>query len=303
MFTLSNTYVPTFSTSANATVTIEGSRLKKKPKWVGKLSTLTYLALERRTQSGNIADQLNPLLQIGSDSSLQTETRSFRNALYFNRTNPSSGAELSLANVLSNNFLTSGLEGRARREISLRLRRQWSPSLLTEVLVSQTKNEVTNQLFITRNYSFLRPQAIPKVSLFIKTTSRLTFQTELVFAEGNAQTEAQPAKASLTQISPKLEFQTNALGKGVVTSSISLISNRFSGVANSPLGFDLLQGLQPGRNFLWSLQLQRNLGKDVQVSIGYDGRNSQVQTITPNAETTTQTRTVHVGRMQARWLF
>lgn len=303
VFTLSNTYVPTFSTSANATITAEGARFKKKPKWVGKLSTLTYLALERRTQSDNIGDQLNPLLKIGSDSSLQTETRTLRNALYFNRTNPSSGAELAIANILSNNFLTSGLEGRARREVSLRVRKQWSPVVLTELLFAQTINQVTNQLFITRNYSFTRPQATPKISIFVKSSSRLTFQTELIFAEGQAQTEDVPISASLTQVSPRLEFQTNALGKGLVTSSVSLISNRFSGVANSPLGFDLLQGLQPGRNWLWSLQLQRNLGKDVQVSVGYDGRSSQVQTITSNAETTTQTRLVHVGRMQARWLF
>jgi hypothetical protein len=62
----------------------------------------------------------------------------------------------------------------------------------------------------------------------------------------------------------------------------------FKGQDNSPIELAMLQGLQNGRNYLWSLSLNRSLTDNVLLSLSYDGRKTGVA------------RTVHVGRMMVR---
>jgi hypothetical protein len=62
----------------------------------------------------------------------------------------------------------------------------------------------------------------------------------------------------------------------------------YSGEANTPLELAMLQGLQNGRNYQWSLSLNRSLTDNVLLSVSYDGRK------------TGMARTVHVGRMMVR---
>ena len=53
----------------------------------------------------------------------------------------------------------------------------------------------------------------------------------------------------------------------------------------------MLEGLQDGKNYLWSLNLDRQLSKTVQMSLNYEGRK------------TGDNRVVHVGRAQVRAVF
>ena len=59
-----------------------------------------------------------------------------------------------------------------------------------------------------------------------------------------------------------------------------------NGSSNSPVGFALLQGLQPGRNLLWNINFTQQLGEYLQLNLIYDGRQ------------TGEAATVHVGRAQ-----
>jgi hypothetical protein len=60
----------------------------------------------------------------------------------------------------------------------------------------------------------------------------------------------------------------------------------FDGPANSPVGFAILNGLQDGRNFLWSLTLDQQLAKNIQLRLSYEGRK------------TGEANVVHTGRAQ-----
>lgn len=66
---------------------------------------------------------------------------------------------------------------------------------------------------------------------------------------------------------------------------------RYTGNPNTAVSYALLEGLQNGKNYLWSLQADRQLSKTMQLSIQYEGRK------------TGDNRVVHVGRAQVRAVF
>jgi hypothetical protein len=66
---------------------------------------------------------------------------------------------------------------------------------------------------------------------------------------------------------------------------------RYIGESNSVVAFSMLEGLQDGKNYLWSLNLDRQISKTVQLGLTYEGRKTGVN------------RNVHVGRAQVRALF
>jgi hypothetical protein len=53
----------------------------------------------------------------------------------------------------------------------------------------------------------------------------------------------------------------------------------------------MLQGLAVGQNAVWNINYQQRLGSNLQITINYDGRSADAQ------------RTLHIGRMEARYLF
>jgi hypothetical protein len=70
-----------------------------------------------------------------------------------------------------------------------------------------------------------------------------------------------------------------------------LVDIKLEGQANSPVGFALLNGLQPGRNWLWNISATRQLGTLLQLTLSYEGRQ------------TGEAPTVHVGRAQVTAIF
>ena len=85
------------------------------------------------------------------------------------------------------------------------------------------------------------------------------------------------------QYANKRKFSVNA--------NVNLYFNEFEGNTNSPVAFQMLEGLQPGTNFTWLLFLQKRLTSFLDLNINYLGRKSE------------STKTVHTGSIQLRATF
>ena len=79
--------------------------------------------------------------------------------------------------------------------------------------------------------------------------------------------------------------------KLTVNGEFSLYENTFTGDPNSPVAFQMLEGLQPGRNMTWRLLLQKNLTQYLDININYQARKSETS------------QTIHNGNIQLRAYF
>ena len=107
-------------------------------------------------------------------------------------------------------------------------------------------------------------------------------------------------KNQMNQINNKEELNQNRLGtsfnfnseKGfTLTGEYSYYNNDFTGNQLSPIAFQMLQGLQAGKNSVWQLLLQKNITQYLDININYQGR---------KAETS---KTIHTGNIQLRAYF
>ena len=61
--------------------------------------------------------------------------------------------------------------------------------------------------------------------------------------------------------------------------SISYVSINFTGRANSPIEYDMLEGLKNGRNYLWNVVYTKRIAKNIDLTINYEGRKTGISPV------------------------
>ena len=86
-------------------------------------------------------------------------------------------------------------------------------------------------------------------------------------------------------------FRYSNSQKFSLNSNFNFIYNYFQGETNSPVAYQMLEGLQPGTNYTWVLGLQKRLTSFLDLNLNYLGRKSE------GADA------IHTGTMQLRATF
>jgi hypothetical protein len=87
------------------------------------------------------------------------------------------------------------------------------------------------------------------------------------------------------------EYQTALWQKGLLSLQMQWIENDFEGNENTPVAYEMLQGLGAGSNLTWSANLQLSLLNNLQLTLFYSGRDTQ------------KNRAVHNGTVQLKAFF
>ena len=68
-------------------------------------------------------------------------------------------------------------------------------------------------------------------------------------------------------------------------------TNNFEGSNNSPVAYQMLEGLQPVKNYTWSLLFQKKINSFLNLNLNYLGRKSETS------------KTIHTGTIQLKAIF
>ncbi|MCT4582671.1 MAG: hypothetical protein N4A35_14735 [Flavobacteriales bacterium] len=291
VFTPSQEYIKTFNNSFNEVVTINPRYfLKKKTalnKFINRLSTQTALRTNRKTTLNNIQEIANPFAEDIADSSLQTLNNSFRNSIYFNRSNPVFGIEHTYLISQNKTLLANGFDARSRTNNAINTR--WN---ITKSFLLQVKGELETKTSIVeyannRNYLIAIQQTEGKISYQPSTKFRLSLIAK--YKDKRNQLATAGEKAFINDYGVELKY--NQLRKGILTAAFNYVNNIYFGEENSTIAFEMLEALQPGINYTWNCSIQRTLANNLQLTLNYTGRNSVTS------------KTIHTGGVQVRAFF
>ncbi|MBL7827909.1 MAG: hypothetical protein JNJ57_14865 [Saprospiraceae bacterium] len=264
---------------------------------LSKFSVQSNVQINRKTIAGAAQVQAwNPFQLSGlPDTVLVTLASGLRNTLFWNRTNPKWAGSISQADNRSRLAVTSGFESRSSREINLSGRFNFSPKwsiespLVREIKVSDNQN-FNNRDFYIRSYHIG-----PKLSWLPNKSFSLSGTVKWETAQnqtGEKETAEQASWVMECTWSPVTKPNTQGYKPSTSMRLKGAFTNiDYQGQANTAVSFAMLDGLQNGKNFVWSLNLDRQLSKTVQLSLNYEGRK------------TGENKMIHVGRAQVRALF
>lgn len=290
-----NEFIRTNNIELNQSINIEPSKFKKPIE--GKKFTKSYLFLSKFAALSNIRINkkqmddanvsLTSFLNFGiQDTSLVAYNSQWSNTLFFNRGNVKYDIQLGNRNNQNRTVLVGSIEDRGLLEYFFRMRwNMWSKMDIFFNLENSLKT-YSSQAFPDRNLDIQINKIRPEIS--VRPTSNTRIVAKYTYQERKQQI--------LTQDFAKINDLTTefALRKANLYSldfSVSYVDIKFTGIPNSPLEYDMLEGLKNGRNFLWNAIFTKRIAKNIDLSINYEGRK------TANAPT------VHIGRAQIKATF
>jgi hypothetical protein len=252
-----------------------------------KISLQSAVRILRKTGASEQVQVWNPFQLALADSLLISANTGMQHVLYFNRVSPVWDVQLSWQDSRSQLTLGTGPEGRTRREYSISGRwnfhRQWSTRLrlLNEESGRSLGNseQQTGVDFLIRSLA-LEPQ--------LTWQTQQNFRTSLTYQFRRGKNQEMPGGEETKQSHFTLESVYNQNIKTALRINLSLVQVQFDGEINSPVSFAMLNGLQPGRNYIWNFSLDRQLANNILLNLTYEGRQ------------TGEAAVVHIGRAQLR---
>lgn len=292
VFTFTNDFVRTNQARFNEILAINPKVIWYKEegfkKMVSRFSTQTSFQVDRKIFANDEIAAFNPFVKNIEDSLLVSTNTIIRNSLFFNRSSNIISIEWSNVQNQNKSLLISGFETRILDENSLKLRWNISRSITTGLNYKTGIKAYDSKIFVGNSYYIRYDETEPTVSYLSGNTMRVSLTYKLQNSINS--NELGGEKSIRHNIITDMRY--NTVGKSAVNARVSFVKAEYVGNVSTSVAFVMLDGLQPGNNYLWSLTYERNISKNIQMTIGYDGRLSGVNK-----------PVVHVGRAQVRALF
>ncbi len=255
-------------------------------KIVSRFSLQGTFSTDRRSVIDGNSNRLNPFYEPGQDSLILAMVDNYRGSLFFNRSETRFGGDYTYQQNQGRNLLSFGVEVNQNEEHQINLRMRVPSTVLSRLRLKTGRRTNRSENFETRNFGYNYYGYQPEVTYQPSTKLRIT-------GEFNWQNKTAPEElaTSVLQRNAGVEGNYNVAGKSSITLRLNYILNDFEGEVNSPLAFEMLEGLRPGNNGVWAVSFQHTLGSGLQLSLTYEGRASE------------DIPTIHTGQVQVKAFF
>ena len=254
------------------------------------LKTLAFQSswrISRKVQDNEQALSWNPLALNLSDTNLVAASANGRHVLFINRASPKWEIQVGNTDTRSKLVQTTGFESRSLREYFVQGRWNLNKVLSLRLNVARGLRTADSELFNNKDFRLQFQKWEPQLTWQPASDFRSIFQ----YRYQTDQNTLEQTPTGATQHDLSVDFTYSKAAKSALRSKISWVNIDFQGMANSPTGFAILNGLQPGTNWLWNLSLDRQIAKNLQLRFSYEGRK------------TGEAKAVHVGRVQVGAVF
>ena len=186
----------------------------------------------------------------------------------------------------SRNLLSIGFQENKLTNHQLNFNHKFATNWLANALASFGTDESLSENFANRNFNIEEERFQPKLSYLFSENAQFD-----VFYQYTSKQNTIGSLESLKQNNYGFSFTYNKAEKIALTGEFNFFQNEYEGNPNTPVGFQLLEGLQPGQNFTWSLLAQKKLTKFLDLNLNYFGRKTESSKI------------IHTGTIQLKAYF
>lgn len=286
-----NEFIRSNTNEFNQTIRLQAPQGWNNKRWfkrsLSRFNTITSYKADRKITDNRFSTIINPFKLDVADTSLISVSSLIKQTTFFNRTNAKFGIEHTIQTGRNKTFLNSGFEWRRLDKQSMTLRYSFSKALnIVNAVEIQTKTN-TNQFFANRNYNYSTRSVFPE--LFYQHIKGFRMGLFYKYLEAANAKDLGGEEAYIAEVGT--EFRYFVVNKGNIDARLVYHSINYKGNANSPLAFDLLNGLSNGDNITWNLGFGGKMAGNIQINLTYEGRKTQTF------------KTIHIGRAEARYIF
>ena len=281
-------FIKTHQNRLSQTVTINPqqwsvSENKSEKFWSHFYNQTSYLIDRKLKRDGNNFN-INPF-EGDPDNQLGLQLN-LRNVLFYNRGKQHYTSSYTYLSNRTQNVLSVGFIKNSLKSHQFNFNHKIKESWLLEFLTTFDKNESASENYASKNFNLTKQRFNPKLSYLLNDNSRFDLYYQYASNEntiGNLE--------SLKQQKYGASFTFSGNQKGSINGELNYFSNKFIGDPNNPVAYQMLEGLQPGNNFTWTLLAQKKLTKFLDLNLSYFGRKTETS------------KTIHTGTVQLKAYF
>jgi hypothetical protein len=287
VFLPNQTFIRTYQNKLSQTVTFNGNVWQNGTgfkKFLSNFYNQTSLIIDKKVTRNSNSFEWNPFSK--NEENLIGLNNNFRNSVFFHKGKQRNSVTYTFNSSSLKNLLNFGSQENYIKSHQLQYAHLVKKFWLFQIQTNTSNSESISNSYASRNFIIEGIEIAPKVSyIFSKNAS-----WDLFFKNNNKKN-----KLGNQEILKQNQFGTSFnwnTEKGFSMNGIfTFINNNFTGSSSSPVGFQLLEGLQNGKNTTWQLIFQKNITQFLDVSINYNGRKSETS------------KTIHTGNVQLRAFF
>lgn len=243
----------------------------------------SYLIDRKIRREGNNFN-LNPF-EANEDNQLALNN-SVRNVLFYNRGKQRYTTSYTFLTNTSRSLLSIGFQENKLTNHQLNFNHKFATSWLINALTSFGTEESLSENFANRNFKINEERFQPKLSYLFSENAQFD-----IFYQYTSKENTIGGLEALSQNNYGFSFTYNNAAKIALTGEFNLFQNTYEGNPNTPVAYQMLEGLQPGKNFTWSLLAQKKLTKFLDLNLNYFGRKTETA------------KTIHTGTIQLKAYF
>ena len=244
----------------------------------------TFLTVENEQERTGNTFQLNPF-DMNTDALIGLNYN-FKNSLFYHKDLQNHSITFTYGDSrLKQQYLI----GNQENSISLHqldYAHKFANFWLIDLTGKLTNNDLTTENFDDRNYEINSYEIEPKISFLYSQNNRFSAFYHFKNKQNNIQNLEQ-----LQQQKFGLEYFYTSENRNQISANVTMSLNDFTGNPNSPVAYQMLEGLQAGKNYTWNVLFNKKLNSFLNLQLNYLGRKSE------------NSKTIHTGNVQLRAVF
>lgn len=279
-----------YSLNLSPRAVLNSTSLRGFKKFISLFNVLSSLQINKKSiATGDV--EFNPFKYGLNDNKLITLSTIVLNTISFNRFSTKWGLDISNLNNRGKALLTYGYESRKLIDWPVKFRWNISRTMALNINYRKGTNALytPNAQFDNRNYELKITSFEPLLSFIKGTLFRITGSYKLENKENSPIYGGEKAFSNSVNVETKYNVLQNSSIVGKFT--FNNIDYRSQTGATTTVAYTMLDGLLPGKNFLWSLSITKRLINNLELNFQYDGRKPA------------GSKVINIGRVSATALF